>query len=191
MKIKTLKDYYEQMYEMFPDVPKEDIKKILNQGWKIFYLYNSYGADVIVRDSSFWCYVGYLKKNSLDFFRYYIKKLSVKLRILYKRYKTQWDGYYYFALTDSQYEDYLKQHNKRGPKRKNFKFEKILLYQIFDECKIRKSSCKYIFKIKLLQYYGMTHFIESITTNKAELIMIRDPLKFKDILINDNKYDVL
>lgn len=191
MKIKTLKDYYPQMYEMFPDIPKEDIKKILNQGWKIFYLYNSSGADVIVKDSGFWSYVGYLKKNPLDFFKYYIKKLSIKLRILYKRYKISWDGYYYFALTDSQYEEYLKQHNKRGPKRKNFKFEKILLYQILDECKIRKSNCKYIFRIKLLQNYGLTHYINSITTDKAELIITREPLKFKDILINDNKYDVL
>ena len=191
MQIKTIKDYYEQMYEMFPDVPKEDIKLILNKGWKIFYLFNSAGADVIIRDSGFWCYVGYLKKNALDFFKYYINKLAIKLRILHKRNKIQWDGYYYFALTDSKYEEYLSQHNKRGPKRKFFKFEKILLYQILDECKIRNSNCKYIFRISGIYNFGLTHYIKSIKTDKAELIITRDPLKFKDILVNDNKYNVL
>lgn len=191
MKIKTLKDYYQQTYELFPDVPKEDIKKILNWGWKQFYLYNTCGGDFIVKDNNFWSYVGYLKNDSISFFKYYIKKLAVKLRILFKKYKISWDGYYYFGLTDRQYEQYLKQHNKRGPKRKNFKFEKILLYQLLDECKIRNSNCRYIFKIKLLQNYGFTHYIHSIITDQAELIITREPLKFKDILINDNKYDVL
>lgn len=191
MQIKTIKDYYEQMYELYPDVPKEDVKRILKYGWKIFYLYNSYGGDFVINDRNFWSYVGYLKKSPIDFFQYYIKKLSVKLRVLYKKKKIEWDGYYYFALSDSAYENYLKQHNKRGPKRKNFKFEKILLYQLLDECKIRNSGCKYIFRIKLLQNYGLTHYINSIITNKAELIIVREPLKFKDILINDNKYDVL
>lgn len=191
MKIKTLKDYYEQMYKMFPEVPKEDIKKILNAGWRTFYMYNTSGGDVIIKDNNFWCYCGYLKKNSIDFFKYYIKKLSVKLRILYKRYKIKWDGYYYFALSDSQYENYLKQQNKRGRKRKIFKFEKIFLYQILDECKIRESHSKYIFRIPFISNLGFTHYIKEISTDKAELIINRNSLKFKDILVNDNKYEFL
>ena len=80
---KTVKDYYNDMYKLFPDVPKEDVRRALNYGWKCLYLYNSRGADTIIKDKSFWCYIGYLKKNSLDYFSYYIKKLALKLRILY------------------------------------------------------------------------------------------------------------
>lgn len=191
MSIKTIKDYYKQLYEMFPEVPKEDIKKACLYGWKCLYLYNSQGADTIVKDNSFWCYIGNLKKNSIDYFKYYIKKLSIKFRILYKRKHVEWDGYYYFALSNKQYDNYLSQSKSRGRKRKNFKFENIMLYQILDECKIQESGKQYIFRIPYISNIGFKKFIDNITTNKAELIIEREPLKFKDILINDNDYDLL
>ena len=103
MEIKTIKDYYKQLKEQFPDVSENDIKKICSFGWKSLYLHNSYGGDVCINDSNFWCYIGHLKKNSLDYYNYYRKKLALKIRVLYKRKKIQWDGYYYFALTDNQY----------------------------------------------------------------------------------------
>jgi hypothetical protein len=45
MEIKTVKDYYEDMYQLFPEVPKKDIQRILNFGFKTLYLHNSYGGD--------------------------------------------------------------------------------------------------------------------------------------------------
>ena len=45
--------------------------------------------------------------DSVKFFNYYARKMKIKLRIFYKRYKIEWDGYYYFDLTKKQYEDYL------------------------------------------------------------------------------------
>jgi hypothetical protein len=53
-------------------------------------------------------YTGALTPDSLYYMRYYCKKLARKIRILYKRKKKTWDGYYYFALTTAQYEEYLK-----------------------------------------------------------------------------------
>jgi hypothetical protein len=38
---------------------------------------------------------------------------------------------------------------------------------------------------------GYTFFLRELKTDKAELIEIRKPLKFKDILINDNEYELL
>lgn len=191
MQIKTLKDYYEQLYKMFPDVPKEDIKKICSYGWKCLYLYNSAGADTIIKDNNFWCYIGYLKQDSLKYFKYYIKKLATKLRLLYKRKKVTWNGKYYFALTEQQYQYYLSQQNSRGRKRKNFNFKGIMLYQLLDECKICEHEKKYIFEIPYISDIGFKVYIENITTDKAKLIITRDPLKFKDILINDNEYELL
>lgn len=191
MEIKTIKDYYEQLYERFPDVPKKDIQRILNYGWKSLYLHNSYGGDTFMQDKELWCYIGHLKKDSIQYFLYYIKKLSVKLRVLYKRNKIQWDGYYYFALTDQQYEEYTNQKNKRGRPKKNFTFTKVFMYQILDECKIKEFGKKYIFRIPYISKVNFKFYVPKLVTDKAELIITREPLKFKDILVYENEYDFL
>ena len=191
MEIKTIKDYYEQLYERFPDVPKKDIQRVLNYGWKSLYLHNSYGGDTFIQDKELWCYIGHLKKDSIQYFLYYIKKLSIKLRVLYKRNKIQWDGYYYFALTDQQYEEYIGQKNKRGRPKKNFTFNKVFMYQILDECKIREFGKKYIFRIPYVSKINFKFYVPKLVTDKAELIITREPLKFKDILVHENKYDFL
>ena len=86
------------MFAEFPLIPKRDIKRILQYGYKSFYLHNSYGGDVTLERNTFWLYSGRLMKDSLKWFEYYVKKLVIKIRVLYKRNKTNWDGYYYFAL---------------------------------------------------------------------------------------------
>lgn len=191
MQIKTCKDYYEEMYKLFPDVPKNDIKKILSLGWKTLYLYNSMGADVVIKDKNFWSYIGYLKSDSLEYFKYYVKKLATKFRILYKRFRIKWDGYYYFAVYPHQYEKIKNQQKSKGRKRKYFTFENILLYQILDECKIEQYAAPYIFKVSLPVNHGFKFFREQLKTDSAELIIERDPLKFKDVLINENDYELL
>lgn len=191
MQVKTIINYWDQLYEMFPDVPKKDIKKIVTYGWKILYLYNSSGADTLIKDNSFWCYIGYLKKDSLEYFNYYIKKLCRKLRILYQRKKIEWDGYYYFALNESQYQKYSSQKNSRGRKRKKFSYGNVILYQILDECKVAQHSHKYIFKIPYIERIGFTYYAKDLVSDQAELILIRDPLKFKDILIYNNNYELI
>lgn len=188
---KTIKDYYEQLYNMFPSVSKTDINCILNFSWKSIYLHNSYGGDTLVTDKNLWCYIGNLRKDSLQHFYYYIRKLTVKLRVLYKRKKVEWDGYYYFALSDSQYEQYYQQKNKKGRPRKHFNFGTVYLYQILDECKINEHYKRYIFRIPYTTQVKTKQYIQELITDKAELIITRDPMKFKDILVNENKYEFL
>ena len=187
----TIKDYYEQMYQLFPNVPKQDIDKILKFSWKSLYLHNSYGGDVAISGDTFWFYIGNLKKNPLDHFYYYIRKLTVKLRVLYRRKKIEWDGYYYFALSNSQYEKYLSQKKNKGRPRKYFNFGSVFIYQILDECKINEHYKKYIFRIPYISRMKIKYFIRNLVTDKAELILTREPMKFKDINVFDNKYEVL
>ncbi|WP_295723466.1 hypothetical protein [uncultured Leptotrichia sp.] len=99
MEIKKVTDYLENMCNMFPEVNPKDIERILTFGWKSYYLHNSYGGDVLIKDNNFWSYVGTLRNNSLEHFNYYVNKLVIKIRVLYKRRKIKWDGYYYFALS--------------------------------------------------------------------------------------------
>lgn len=190
-KDKYLKDYYQQIYEIFPTILKSDINRILNFCWKSLYLHNSYGGDVLVSDNTFWCYFGNLKKKSLSHFYYYIRKLTVKLRVLYKRKKIEWDGYYYFALSDSQYQRYLDQKNKTGRPKRRFKFGSVYAYQILDECKINEHYKRYIFKVPFITYIKQKIFLRDFESDKAQLILTRDSLKFKDILIHDNEYEFL
>lgn len=188
---KYIQDYYQHLYLLFPDVPQLDIRRILGFSWKALYLHNSYGGDTILQDKNFWCYIGNLKKNSLQHFEYYIKKLIIKLRVLYKRKQVPWDGCYYFALGDSQYQSYLQQKNKKGRPRKFFNFENVCLYQILDECKLKEHSKKYIFRLNSGVFIKTKYYVSLLKTDKASLLEIRAPLKFKDILVSNNKYEFL
>jgi len=100
MQLKTINDYYEDVRKLWPRLPEKDIRRILNYGFRSLYLHNSYGGDTFIKDKDFLCYIGYLRNDSIKHFHYYIKKLTLKIRILYKRRKIPWDGYYYFALRD-------------------------------------------------------------------------------------------
>lgn len=187
----TIKDYYEKIYLLFPNVPKSDIHKILNFAWKSLYLHNSYGGDVHVSFTDFWCYFGSLKRTPMDHFYYYIKKLTVKLRVLYKRNKVPWDGYYYFAINEERYQEYLKQKSKKGRRRKYFNFGNIMLFLIKDECRINNTSAKYIFRIPYISNIGIRIYIPELITDKAELIETKNPITFKDILTSNFKYEFL
>lgn len=187
----TVKDYYEQIYAKFPTVPKNDIKQIMNFGFKSLYLHNSYGGDILIQKPDFWCYFGNLKKKPLDHFKYYIRKLSVRLRVIYRKTKQKWDGYYYFGLTEKQYQYYLSQKKKRGRPKRHFNFKNVMLYQILDECKIQESGNQYIFRIPYLTTLKFKYFIRELNTDKAELIITRAPLKFKDILVYENDYEFI
>lgn len=123
MQIKRISDYYEALYELYPEVPKKDIERILNYGWKSLYLHNVYGGDTLILDKDIWCYIGRLTKDSVKHFHYYIKKLTVKLRVLYKRKKIPYTGYYYFALSDSQYDFFYPNTTKEVENAKHFNTE--------------------------------------------------------------------
>lgn len=191
MELKGVKDYYEEMYQLFPDVPKRDIQRILNFGFKSLYLHNSYGGDTLIQDSNFWCYIGKLRKDSIKHFIYYKNKLATKIRILYKRKKIPWDGYYYFALTENQYQNVLNQQKGKGRKRKHFNYGNQILYKILDECKLRYSNRKYIYRVPFISELGYSFYKENYNTGEAELIETRDVQKFKDILVTNYDYETL
>lgn len=188
---KTIQDYYEAICSEYPNIPEQDIKRILQYGWKSLYLHNSYGGDTLINQQGFWFYCGQLMKDSLKYFQYYKRKMRTKLRILYKRKHIQWNHYYYFALTEQQYNEYLEQKNKRGRPRKKFTFSKIILYKIYDECSIYESNRIAIFKIPMQLDFGLTVYKEEITTEEAELVLVRAPLKFNDILLSNYNYQFI
>lgn len=189
--VKTIQDYYEQLYELYPNVPKEDVRRACQYGYKSLYLHNSYGGDTLISRNGFWFYCGQLMNDSFKYFNYYKRKMRTKLRIMYKRKNIPWDGYYYFALSQSQYDEYLNQKNKRGRPKKNFKFSKVVLYKIYDECNIIESNKVALFRIPYLIDFGFTQFKEELITDKAELLLVREPLNFNDVLLSNYNYQFI
>ena len=47
--IRTVDEYYKRLYELYPNIPKEDIRRIVNYGWRQFYWFNLRGCDVRVK----------------------------------------------------------------------------------------------------------------------------------------------
>ena len=188
---KTIQDYYEAICQEYPTIPKSDIKRILLYGWKSLYLHNSYGGDVLINRLGFWFYTGRLMNDSIKWFEYYKRKIRIKLRVIYKRKQIPWNGYYYFALSQKQYDEYLGQKNKRGRPKKNFTFSNTLLYKIYDECNITESGKVAIFRIPWPLDMGFTNYKEQLITDKAELVLIREPLKLEDILLSVYEYEFI
>ena len=191
MELKKIQDYYEKLFELYPDVPKQDIKRIMQFGLKSFLLHNNYGADVLLQSPTLWLYCGNLMKDSIKYFNYYKRKMITKIRIKHRRLKIPWDGYYYFGLWQSQYENYLKQKNKKGRPKKHFNFGNVVLYKYFDECNLRNSNAVAIFKIPLLSDFGLSIYKKEFKTDKAELLLEKKPLTFNDILISNYNYQFI
>lgn len=191
MELKKIQDYYDILFKMYPKVPKRDIKRIMQFGLKSFMLHNNYGGDVLLQNSSMWLYCGKLMIDPVKYFNYYKKKMITKLRINHKRLDIPWDGYYYFGLYKHQYDLYQNQKNKKGRPKKHFKYGNVVLYKYFDECNLRNSGAVVIFKITFKQDLGLSLYKPNFESDKAELVLERDPLTFKDILASNYKYQFI
>jgi hypothetical protein len=48
-----------------------------------------------------------------------------------------------------------------------------------------------LFRISSIQDFGLSYFKEELTTQNAELILVREPLNFKDILLSNYNYQFI
>ena len=163
----------------------------MQYGLKSFLLHNNYGGDVLLQSPTMWLYCGKLMNDSIKYYEYYKHKMITKIRINHKRFNIEWDGFYYFGLYKSQYEQYLQQKNKRGRPKKHFQFGNVVLYKYFDECNLRNSGAVAIFKVSIGSDFGLSIYKQDFKTDKAELILCRQPLTFKDILTSNYEYQFI
>lgn len=176
--IKTVKDYEDQVCEMFPQIPKSDIRKMLHYGWKQVYICNSYGGDICVTNGKFYFYCGKAFIDPLKHFFYYTKKLVVKAVTMYKRRKIKWDGYYYFSLTKSQQE---KVDEQLKTKKKNICYGNLILYKNYDECRVKQWQRRHVYRVKFYVDYGHTVYLPNFTTRLAELYEVRETIKYQGV----------
>ena len=181
MKDTYVNDYVDEVNEKFPEFTKEDIKKILNFGWRSIYLLNVYGADTLLKDDSinkFLFYIGRLTFNSLRHYDYYKFKMVRKLRILYNRRKPEFDGYYYLPLTKRGLEEFKQQYK---PNRKKYVFTRIHLYKMLDEIKYNKIEYELVLKVHIGIDIGFKFFKEKYETRGFEYIQRRTDNGFEPI----------
>lgn len=184
--------YIHLLHLRHPELKFSDISRFIKYGWRLYYYYNYIGGDVIINNTgTFWAYTGRLTVDSLKYYSYYCFKLKVRLTTFYRRKKIKWDGYYYFMLTQNQYDNYLSQKKAKGRPRKWFKYGNIILYKIRDVCLIMNTSKKYLFRIPYPFNIGETFYRPNFECNNAEFVEEIPIRKFKDILTSNKYYELL
>ena len=183
MKIKNINDYVDEVAQQYPELTRDEVKRILVYGWKMILQYVSAGNDVSVLTPKLFFFIGRLRKNALSNFKTYCYKLSKRINYMFNKTKSKWDGYYYFARSENQYIEYLKQNKKKYKV-----FKDVFLYKLLDEVKVREHSCPYIFRLNEDKTVWMRKYYSEIKTDKAELIIQRDPLNMEDVMTSKNKY---
>lgn len=183
MKITKIDDYVDAVWELHPELSRNEIKIILVYGWKMILQYVSFGNDIQILSNKFFFFIGKIPSSALAVFNNYCYKLAKRIQYMFKRTKSKWDGYYYFARTENQYKDYIKQNKKKYKV-----FENVLIYKLLEECKIKEHDKPYIFRLSEDRTAWFQKFYKEIKTEKAELIIQRDPLKMKDLLVSENKF---
>ena len=181
--ITKIDDYVDMVHEKHPELTRDEIKRILVYGWKMILQYVSFGNDVQILSNKFFFFIGRIPSSALSAFHTYCYKLSKRIRYMFKRTGSKWDGYYYFARSEPQYIDYLKQNKKKYKIFKNVK-----LYRLLDECKVKEHFSPYIFRLNEDRTNWAIRFYPEIKTKNAELIIKRDPLKMQDVLVSQNKF---
>lgn len=183
MKITNINDYVEQVHKKFPELTESEVKRILVYGWKMILQYKSQGNDISIINRDFFFFIGNIPKNTLELFKTYCFKLSRKIQWMFKKTHSTWDGYYYFTRSENQYQEYLKQ------SKKTYKvFKDVFLFKLLDECKVSDSFAPYIFRLSENKSRSMRKYYPEIKTKNAELIIQRDPMNMKDLMVTYNKY---
>lgn len=183
MKITNVNDYVDSVHKKFPELTKEEVKRILVYGWKMIIQYVSAGNDVSIVTNKEFLFIGKIPSNALSVFKTYCYKLSKKIAYMFRRTNSEWDGCYYFTRSENQYKEYLSQSKKQYKV-----FKDVFLYKLLEETKIRNSSSPYIFRLKEERTKWMRKYYPEIRTKNAELIIVRDALTMKDIMTSYNKF---
>lgn len=187
----TIEDYIPQIKEKFPYLTESDIRLILKYGWRLIYLANLAGCDTLITSTSnkFWFYIGNLTKNPLRHFNYYRKQLIRKIQFIYRRLKPEWDGSYYTALSEEEAKDLTT--IRKGKKKQNYIFNNKCIFKYKDACKLYYSTFPYIIKFYYIVDVGFKRYYKILKIKNPEIVEIKNSSTFKDILVDNNEYELI
>lgn len=198
-KVKRYKKYEDHLYalqEQFPDFSIEDLKIIIRYGSTILYNLLCRNADLLfisnVKDFKFKFLVSRITFQSVAHkVRYIINKAAIRFKFLYQRRKTKWDGYYYFGLTEKGFQNYQAQMSswfkseesrRRRYKNSTFNYGEVMLYRIFDECKLNAHYIHF-FRVPIMFLRGFRIYEKEYISKKAEYIARRTIDGYENMII--------
>lgn len=169
MKFTKIDDYVDRVSERFPTIPKKSIRRIIEFGSRSFYMHNYYGGDILLKSPYFTLYCGRIFANNISFYSYWILKFKIKYRIQYIRRKTVYDGYYYFGLTENDYQEYKKKLKSKTKRRQKITFKNIFMFKILDECVLYRHYIHF-FKVPIKEEGKFKIFQDELITRNAEYL---------------------
>lgn len=167
MKIKYVSDYVDEIHKKFPEIDKKEISYVMNYGFKMYYGYNNMGLDVLLtekRHTKLWMLTGKLFTRYDLYKKYSSIKYALKFRWLDRKKKEDWDGYYYFGLSEDLFRFFESQEDEEEKI-----FENIFLYKLLEEAKLQ-THLKYFFKVKYPKFRGYKFYLENYTTKDVILL---------------------
>lgn len=183
--IKYVDDYIDQLQEIYPNVLRSDIKKIVNYGCRMMFRLVRRGLDVQIQGDDFWFYIGELTNDTDKHRKYYKRKLLEKVRYIFEA-KHQWDGYYYVGISDE-----LAKHYTCSKPKRNVTLNKVTIFKCLDAAKVYYDGYKYFLKTRAIVDLGFKYYRDKTTLKKVEIACIRERHGgFKDLLI-ENNYDIV
>lgn len=169
MKFTNIDDYVDKVAEKFPTIPKKSIRRILEFGSRSFYANTYYGGDILLKSPYFTLYCGNVHNNNMTFYRYWILKYKIKYRILYIRRKKIYDGYYYFGLTEENYQAYKQHLRSKTKRRQKITFKDLYTFKLLEEC-ILWRHYEHFFRIPIKEEGRFVIKFDELTTRDAEYI---------------------
>lgn len=169
--IKELDDYLDILENKYPHISRYELKRVLEYGFSTFYTLCKSGADIQVHNDKFTAYCGRMFLDDRIRFLYNDFRARRKLRLKYKYAQEEYDGAYYFGLTDEEWEFYQSQ--IKSKRRNKVKFNNLKLYKIKEECFLDKSK-KYFFILYYPIDVGWSFVEDEIITRNFKHFANRD-----------------
>lgn len=159
MKVTTYQDHLTQLYEEFPDIDKRSIRSVVAHGLSMMSFFQLRGHDIYLNNNreKLYYYFGEVTNNEEKRKKISAKKHRYKIRLMAAITRKTYDGYFYFSLTEPQYQ----QHLAEG------KVDKAVLYRLFAEAKLFYSAPHY-FRVKMENPRKWFIVKENYETSSAE-----------------------
>ena len=172
MKLKYIEDYYDQVHEYIPDLTKEDYNTIVTRGFMSMHRTIYFGGDVFLKSNKlgFSVLFGKLFTDKKLYWKYQNIKWRIKCRMKYFSQHLPWDGKYYFALTEEEYQKYIPK--KSGRYKNKIEIPEVYISKIREEFNFYYTK-KYLFCLTGMEDIGCCKFINLSFRNIA-LVSKRD-----------------
>lgn len=164
MLITDVNDYIDQIVEKHPELTEKQIRYILHFGMISFDNYLRGGFSVKLSSPKVTLWTG--GKQTADFekgLKEKRRRIRKKARFNYSVDKNKFDGYYYFYLNETLFQE-LKPFGK-----KKIKAKKLIIYKSYEECFLSGTDC-YIFRFYYPTDLGFQHLLENEVVRDFEFL---------------------